>query len=160
MIESTSAERGAEVRFPPPLVFLGTTLLGVALQSAGPDLSLPLDRWIGLGAGLLLLLAGLALGTAAHARFRRTGQHPAPWRPSPEFIRGGPYRFTRNPMYVGMSLIEIGLGLAVDNLWIVLLTAPALLAVHFIAVRPEERYLATKFGKPYVDYVASVRRYL
>ena len=104
----------------------------------------------------------IALGFVASARilFMRTGQNPAPWKPTPELVLKGPYRFTRNPMYLGLTLFEVGLGLALNNLWISLFAAPALLAVHFIAVRPEETYLSKKFGESYKTYLAQVRRYL
>jgi protein-S-isoprenylcysteine O-methyltransferase Ste14 len=159
MTQHDSTERGADVRFPPPLVFLGAILLGIGLDVAAP-LPLPVDRWMGTLGGLALLVSGLGLGAAAHVHFRRTGQHPAPWKPAPELIIGGPYRFMRNPMYVGMSLIQIGLGLATNDLWLLLLTIPALAIVHFIAVVPEERYLTARFGAPYDAYVARVGRYL
>jgi protein-S-isoprenylcysteine O-methyltransferase Ste14 len=63
-------------------------------------------------------------------------------------------------MYIGVTCIQLGLGLAVNNLWISLLAPLSLLAVHFIAVRPEERYLTEKFGADYKAYLRSVRRYL
>jgi len=159
MTQQNRTERGAEVRFPPPLVFLGAILLGVGLDVVAP-LPLPADRWTGAVGGLVLLLSGLALGAAAHVHFRRTGQHPAPWKPSPELILRGPYRFTRNPMYVGMSLVQVGIGLLANDLWISFLTVAALAIVHFIAVLPEERYLSAKFEAEYGAYVARVRRYL
>jgi len=63
-------------------------------------------------------------------------------------------------MYLGVTLVELGLGLAVNNLWISLFAAPALLTVHFIAVLPEEKYLNEKFGESYKAYLSRVRRYL
>ena len=63
-------------------------------------------------------------------------------------------------MYVGITLFETGLGVALNNLWISLFAVPALLTVHFIAVLPEESYLAKKFGESYDRYRAQVRRYL
>jgi len=110
--------------------------------------------------GILILMAGLGVIASARIHFSRTGQSPIPWKPSPELILKGPYRFTRNPMYLGVTLFELGLGLAVNNLWISLFAAPALLTVHFMAVRPEERYLSEKFGESYKAYLARVRRYL
>jgi protein-S-isoprenylcysteine O-methyltransferase Ste14 len=92
--------------------------------------------------------------------FTRTCQSPIPWKPTPELILQGPYRLTRNPMYVGVTLFVIGLGVAVNDLWISLFAMPALLAVHFIAVLPEERYLAEKFGARYQSFLARVRRYV
>ena len=63
-------------------------------------------------------------------------------------------------MYVGLTLFEIGLGLALNNVWVSALALPALATVHFIAVLPEETYLAAKFGESYRDYLGRVRRYL
>jgi protein-S-isoprenylcysteine O-methyltransferase Ste14 len=160
MSKPKTAERGAQVRFFPPLVFVGFILFGIALQYAVTPIPFPIDRWITLTAGILISLIGLSLIVMANMLFRRTGQEPAPWTPTPELLLEGPYRFTRNPMYLGLTLIQVGLGLAVNNLWISLLAVPALLVVHFIAVLPEERYLTKKFGKNYKAYLAKVRRYL
>ncbi|MBS1840111.1 MAG: isoprenylcysteine carboxylmethyltransferase family protein [Acidobacteria bacterium] len=151
---------GAKVRFPPPLVFLGAIVLGVIFQRMVVPLSLVLSSGLRIGAGVLILACGLALGASARILFTRTGQSPIPWKPTPELILQGPYRFTRNPMYLGITLVVIGLGLALNNLWISLFAAPALLVVHFIAVLPEERYLAEKFGDSYRSFLAQVRRYL
>ncbi len=79
---------------------------------------------------------------------------------TPSLIVEGPYRFSRNPIYLAMTLGQIGLGLLLDNGWIVALSAASLIAVHFIAVRPEEAYLLDRFGEPYRRYLATVRRYL
>jgi protein-S-isoprenylcysteine O-methyltransferase Ste14 len=63
-------------------------------------------------------------------------------------------------MYLGLTCIQVALGLALNNLWISLLAAFSLLAVHFVAVVPEEKYLAEKFGDSYRAYMIKVRRYL
>ena len=160
MAQANSIERGARVRFPPPLVFLSGLLLGVACQYLVAPAPVPVPRAISAGGGLLLLMAGLGLVASARILFMRTGQNPVPWKPSPTLILKGPYRFTRNPMYLGITLFELGLGLAVNNLWISLFAVPALVTVHLIAVLPEERYLAEKFGESYKAYLAQVRRYL
>ena len=151
---------GAKVRFPPPLVFLGAIVLGVTVQHKAMPLSLVFARGLRLAAAVLILACGVSLVASARILFKRTGQNPIPWKPTPELILQGPYRFTRNPMYVGVTLFVIGLGLALNNLWISLFAAPALLLVHFIAVLPEERYLAAKFGESYRSFLAQVRRYL
>ncbi len=151
---------GAKVRFPPPLVFLAAIVLGVIVQHKAMPLSLVFARGLRLAAAVLILACGVSLVASARILFKRTGQNPIPWKPTPELILQGPYGFTRNPMYVGVTLFVIGLGLAVNNLWISLFAAPALLVVHFIAVLPEERYLAAKFGESYRSFLAQVRRYL
>ena len=102
----------------------------------------------------------MSLVVSARILFKRSGQSPIPWKPTPELILQGPYRFTRNPMYLGVTLFAIGLGLALNNLWISLFAGLALMLVHFIAVLPEERYLAEKFGESYRSFLAQVRRYL
>jgi protein-S-isoprenylcysteine O-methyltransferase Ste14 len=159
MRQAESGERGADVRLPPPAVYVAFVLLGVALRYA-MELSVPGPRYVGIAAGVAIVLAGFWLIADAVKLFQRTGQHPAPWQPSPELVLSGAYRFTRNPMYLGMSCIQIGLGLAFNNPWISLLAPFSILMVHFIAVVPEERYLTEKFGESYKLYLTKVRRYL
>jgi protein-S-isoprenylcysteine O-methyltransferase Ste14 len=156
----SETERGARVRFPPPLVFLGAIGAGVACRWLIAPTPVPAGAAARIAIGVVVIALGLALIAAARVRFVRTHQSPVPWKPTPELIFNGPYRFTRNPMYVGMTLIVLGAGVASGILWISLFAPLALAAVHFIAVRPEERYLADKFGEPYRQYQARVRRYL
>jgi protein-S-isoprenylcysteine O-methyltransferase Ste14 len=151
---------GAKVRFPPPLVVLISILVGIALNRYVPIASIPLSRTARIALGVLVIIAGIVPAAAARINFIRTGQSVIPWKPTPELIFQGPYRYTRNPMYVGMTLVQIGIGIAVDNLWISLFAALSLAVIHVIAVRPEEAYLSQKFGEPYRDYVTRVRRYL
>jgi protein-S-isoprenylcysteine O-methyltransferase Ste14 len=105
-------------------------------------------------------LGGIWLIADAWKLFRRTGQDPAPWKPSPELVFSGSYRYTRNPMYLGLTSIQVGVGMVLNNLWVSLLAGLALLTVHFIAVLPEESYLSEKFGESYRAYMIKVRRYL
>jgi protein-S-isoprenylcysteine O-methyltransferase Ste14 len=145
---------GARVRVPPPLWFAAALVVGAFL----PGLRLGI---VGSGPpGGVLVLVGLALVLWSAGWFRRTGQDPKPWTPSPELIRAGPYRFSRNPMYVGMTVLTIGIGGLLARGWIALLAPLALLAVHRTAVLREEAYLAEKFGEPYREYMKRVRRYL
>jgi len=153
-------EGGARVYFPPPLVFLISIALGVVLQRAVRPLTIPVGRTLSITGGIVLIAVAVCLFVSALVLFRRTGQHPRPWKPTPELIPNGPYRFSRNPMYVAMTLFVLGLGIALNNLWVSLFAPVALLAVHFIAVLPEERYLVGKFGEGYRGYIARVRRYL
>jgi protein-S-isoprenylcysteine O-methyltransferase Ste14 len=157
--ELQSRHGGARVRFPPPFVFLALTLAGAALHWLRP-LHTALGQMSHLAAGAVVGGSGFAFGLSAWLLFRRTGQDPAPWTPTPSLLGRGPYRYSRNPMYVGMTLLQAGLGLALDNLWMVLFAAVALVAVHYIAVLPEEAYLAHRFGADYLDYKSRVRRYL
>ena len=155
-----SRQGGARVGFPPPLVFLGFLLVGVLLERAVRPLRFPLPRSMTLVLGALAIAAAVALFASALRLFRASGQHPRPWLPSPSLIIEGPYRFSRNPIYLAMLLVQIGLGLVLDNGWIVALSGASLLVIHVIAVRPEEAYLLDRFGDPYRQYLATVRRYL
>jgi protein-S-isoprenylcysteine O-methyltransferase Ste14 len=154
-----STERGARVRFPPPLVFVSGALIGIAVGRLAMPAPVPLGSLIRIAIGVAIVIGGLAPMIAARIDFVRTGQSVIPWTPTPELIIRGPYRFTRNPMYVGMMLVEIGVGVAVNNLWISLFALPALAVVHVIAVLPEEAYLSHKFGDGYRSYLRRVRRY-
>ena len=152
--------KAALVRFPPPLVYLLAALAGLAVGYWVAAAPVPIDRTLRIAVGVLIAVAGVALAAWARIGFLRTGQSVIPWTPTPELIFQGPYRFTRNPMYVGMTLLTIGLGVALNNLWMSLFALPALLVVHAIAVLPEERYLSEKFGDGYRTYLTRVRRYL
>jgi len=110
--------------------------------------------------GIVILLIGFTIGGSARWLMKKTGQNPAPWKPSPSLILQGPYRFTRNPMYLGLFLVQMGLGMALANLWITLLAPMALLIVHITAVLPEEAYLTQKFGNSYQDFQTRVGRYV
>jgi len=160
MTELEAAERGADVRFPPPLVFLISILSGIALRFALAPISVSAHSSLLRWAGAAIAVGGLGMGLPARSLFRRTGQDPKPWAPSPELVLTGPFRFTRHPMYVGLMFVQLGFGLLFNNLWISVLAPVSLLAVHFTAVLPEERYLAEKFGQSYQDYQRRVRRYL
>jgi protein-S-isoprenylcysteine O-methyltransferase Ste14 len=151
-----SRQGGARVRMPPPLVFL----LAIGLGWAIPGLRLHESHAARIAVGALLIAGAIALGGAAIGLFRKTGQDVKPWTPSPELVLAGPYRYTRNPMYVGMTLITLGVAALAGHGWIAVLAFVALAVVHRVAVLPEERYLAAKFGEPYLAYKAKVRRYI
>lgn len=153
-------EKGAAVRFPPPFVPVIALAIGLALSwLAGPLPNPILGVWRAVVGGALLA-AGPALMAAAVGLFRKTGQDPAPWKRSPELITDGIYRFTRNPMYLGMGLMQAGLGVLFASLWVVLLVPATWTVIYFIAIRHEEAYLDVRFGTAYADYRRTVRRWI
>jgi protein-S-isoprenylcysteine O-methyltransferase Ste14 len=159
--EPSDAERdGAEVRFPPPLVYLGALATGVLLQAFAAPLPLAIGTGARIGVGGAAAGSGVALVAAALGLFRRTGQRPEPWTPTPVILSSGVYRYTRNPMYLGMALLQAGIGIGLANAWVVALAPVSLAIVYAIAVRHEEAYLERKFGAAYLAYKASVRRWL
>jgi|KBSMisStaDraftv2_1062788.scaffolds.fasta_scaffold75202_2 protein-S-isoprenylcysteine O-methyltransferase Ste14 len=160
MDHAQSRHGGARVTVPPPSVFLAALATGFLIDRFVARWAVPGGVAVRVALSALAIVAGLALGGPAIRLFRRTGQDPRPWHPTPELVLRGPYRFTRNPMYVGLTLLTIGLGVALGTLWTLPLAFAALAAVHVLAVLPEERYLTARFGAPYLEYKARVRRYL
>ena len=155
-----SERDAAEVRVPPPLIYLGAVVAGVILHRFVLPLHLPLPTGARIAiAAAAVLLGFFAIGGAIRL-FRRSGQDPTPWKPTPEILSAGVYRFTRNPMYVGMALLQGGIGVGLANGWVVALIPLALVLVYWTAVRHEEAYLERKFGETYVGYRRSVRRWL
>ncbi len=154
--EATDA---AAVRFPPPFVFVIAVIVGAVRELFAP-LTLPLSPGARIAAAAITGALGLAFGIPAIALMRRSGQNPAPWTTTPELLGGGIYRVSRNPMYVGMALLQLSIGLGAASGWIVLLVPVSLVVVWATAVRHEEVYLAQKFGAPYLDYKRRVRRWI
>jgi protein-S-isoprenylcysteine O-methyltransferase Ste14 len=125
-----SKQGGARVRIPPPLVFLALIGAGVGLRYLIAPPPLPGGRAAQFTVGGVLVALALAIGGSAFGLFEKSGQDPAPWKPSPSLVLQGAYRFTRNPMYVSMVLIRIGIGVILCNLWIVVGAAVGLLVVR------------------------------
>lgn len=148
----------AGVIAPPPLIFLAGLLAGYGLDFLWPSLSLPNE--IGYPLGVLLGLIGLAAALPALLGFRRAGTSPEPWHPSTALVTEGLYRYTRNPMYVGMGLIYLGITAAFGGAWMFAMLLPTLMTLQYGVILREERYLEAKFGEPYRDYTATVRRWL
>ncbi|ODP39413.1 methyltransferase family protein [Sphingomonas turrisvirgatae] len=151
----------AGVIAPPPLIFLAFLGLGIALEyglvrTQGLDMPASLRVTV-IGA---LFLVGAALIAAATLRFRKAGTPAPPWHPTTSFVAEGVYRWTRNPMYLGMMLIYLAGGVAADApvvFWLLVLLIPT---IHYGVILREERYMAGKFGQPYIDYTHRVPRWL
>lgn len=153
---------GADVRVFPPAVPLITVLLGILLERLVPlgsyfALTTPVRYALG---GVLIAGALLGLGLWSVLLFRRSGQSEIPWKPTLSVIEAGPYRVTRNPMYLQMVLVCLGVGIALSNAWILILTPICGWVLQRFAIRPEEEYLSRKFGEPYREYQRRVPRWL
>ena len=154
-------DRGA-TRFVPPIAPLATVLIGVGLQALWPlDPGVALAPPLRYGIGVAILAIGLAvLIVWPFLLFRRTGQDPEPWKPTPEIVERGPYRVTRNPMYLMMVLGCLGFAVLLWNLWILILTPLCAWVLQRYAILPEEAYLERTFGEGYLAYKRRVRRWL
>jgi protein-S-isoprenylcysteine O-methyltransferase Ste14 len=149
----------AGVLFPPPLLFVAAFVLGQRLQSSFPlPLLLPKTLRIFLGGALV----GTSITTAALAvrEMRSAGTSVQPQKPTTALVVEGPYRFTRNPLYLSMTLLYSGLTLLTNALWPLLLLPIALQILKRGVIQREERYLEHKFGEQYQRYKESVPRWL
>jgi protein-S-isoprenylcysteine O-methyltransferase Ste14 len=149
----------AQVVVLPPLVYLGSLLVGAAARWL-VALPLPLARGLRWSLGGILLAGGIAVSVAFARAFARTGQDRNPNTPTPSLITTGLYRYSRNPAYVALTAIQVAIGLLFDNGWILLVLIPVLLVMHYGVILREEAYLERKFGEEYARYKASVRRWL
>ncbi|AYM60696.1 methyltransferase family protein [Agrobacterium fabrum] len=149
----------AGVRFPPPFVYLGALLLGLAAERFVPLRSFGIDWRLLATIGAVLFVAGAVLMVAAAGLFRRLGTNAPPSRPTTLIVTTGPYRWTRNPMYLAMALIYASLAIGLDGPIALALLPLVLIAIQTQVIAREERYLEAKFGDDYRRYKARVRRW-
>ena len=142
----------------PPLIYLAGFCIGVVLELLLPSASLP--TWLALGVGVTVLAAGLALAAAFFAAFRRAGTPVDVYKPSTTVVTTGPYRLTRNPGYLSLALIYVGLTILFSAPWVLVPLAVVLLVVDRGVIQREERYMAQKFGGDYLRYKTQTRRWL
>ena len=145
----------------PPIVFGLAILFGLgahdllatplSLHNAGRSL-----KWI----GALLIASGLTIDFAALLALRRHRTTVLPNRPAETLVTTGPFAFSRNPIYLGNTLLTAGIGLWLGTIWLVIAALAAALIVQHIAIRREEEHLAARFGTDWTAYTQRVRRWL
>jgi protein-S-isoprenylcysteine O-methyltransferase Ste14 len=142
----------------PPLVYLGSLVAGALIQLAMPLPFLPRTLTVRLGASLVVV--AIALFAYSVAKFRAAGTPVPARKPTTVIVRTGPYRFSRNPIYLAFSLFQLGIAIWVNSLWLLATLVGAVALIHFVVIPREEQYLERRFGAEYLDYKASVRRWL
>jgi protein-S-isoprenylcysteine O-methyltransferase Ste14 len=150
----------AAVIAPPPLLFLlcgGLAWGGEALFPWGFDWA-PFETRLRIGASAALLASALAVW--AIWTMWRAGTPVEPWEPTKRIVTRGPYRFTRNPIYVAMTLLFLAIALVVDSVWFYAALPSLVLLLHYGVILREEAYLLGKFGGEYGDYFRRVRRWI
>ena len=153
-----SAPDTSGVRVPPPLYYVAGFLAGVAIEAA-----VPIDR-----PAALVTVVGAALGLGAWLYFdgtatflfARAGTSMIPMRPSTALVTDGPYRFTRNPMYVGMACAYVGLAFLLGLVWPLATLPFVIFAIDRLVIAREEPYLLQRFGEPYREFTRRVRRWI
>ena len=154
-----SYEDRPRVWFHPPTMLFAALVIGFGVRVFVGGY-LPLPRILAEGLGGLLIICSLGIVISAVSAFAEGGENLQPDTPSKQLFVNGPYRFSRNPIYLSMMLFGVGFGLATSNLWIILSTLCAGLLFHFFVILPEERYLTDKFGDEYETYKKAVRRWI
>lgn len=161
-IELQQNQDAALVGVFPPGVPVVAILAGVGLSFLWPiDIGLAFPAvaryWVG---GLIVGGAVLTLGLWPVVLFRRSGQDENPWKPTPKIVERGPYRITRNPMYLQMVLFCVGAAVILLDVWIFIMTPVCAWVLQRFAIEPEEAYLERKFGETYLAYKRRVRRWI
>ncbi len=148
----------AGVFLPPPLLYAIVFIGGVLLQHVWPVQMLPLP--VGRAVGIACIVSGVTLSMWSIRTFWRAGTSIVPVRPSTAFVTGGPFRFTRNPMYVALALLYLGATFWLNTPWPLVLFPVLLFLVQTYVIAREEQYLKRKFGEEYLQYKSRVRRWL
>ncbi len=152
-------DRGPAVPFPPPLLFVAGIGLGVLLDVALPlPAMIPDARWV-VYTGFALVALGLALMLTGILTFRRFHTAVYPNRPASLVVDRGVYAYTRNPMYLGLTMAYLGGSLLTGVVWTLLLLPPVLALLITQVIRREERHLRERFPADYAAYCAKVRRW-
>ena len=158
---SNPSAAGPDVRYPPPLLFLLGIVAGWLLEHAFPlPIAEPAARPVSEPVGWLLVALGTAVSGWALATFRNAGTSIRPDRPAAVLVTHGPFRLSRNPIYLGLSLVYLGVTVLVDSAWPLLFLPVVIAILHLTVIRLEERYLAATFGIAYDEYRRRVRRWL
>jgi protein-S-isoprenylcysteine O-methyltransferase Ste14 len=142
----------------PPLIWLVNAVTSVVVHLF---IRLSIMKYgLCLVCGMIFIMLAPALALSALRTMKAAGTNVLPSEPALTIVRGGPFRFTRNPMYLAFCLLQVALGFFLND-WITLLfVVPLFLIFHYGVVLREERYLTAKFGEPYLQYKREVRRWI
>ena len=142
----------------PPLLSGGTLIIGLVIQWLVPRHPFPPGpaRIV----GIVLIVAAVLLIAWGGATMRNAGTNINPAEPSLVLVTGGPFSWTRNPLYLANVILYIGISVLLNALWPFALLIPLIVLLEWGVIRREERYLAAKFGDPYRAYMGRVRRWI
>ena len=142
----------------PPLIWLVNAVTSVVVHLFIP---LPMMKYsICLVCGMIFIMLAPTLALSALRTMKAAGTNVHPSEPALTLVRGGPFRFTRNPMYLALCLVQIALGFFLNDWITFLFVVPFALILHYGVILREERYLTSKFADPYLEYKREVRRWI
>ena len=143
----------------PPLPFVLAVVVGVMAHVLWEPFRFFPEFWIGHAAGWPLIVAAAVLIAWAQRTMAGAGESSNVYKPNGAIVSTGPFAFTRNPMYLSLTLLYAGIAFLVNTAWPVVLLPAVLMVIHYGVIRREERYLERKFGDVYRQYRARVRRW-
>ncbi len=147
------------VRLKPPMVYAVSMFIGLAIEQLLPLVSIPWT-WRASPAVVLIALAGMLIAPTV-MRFRKADTPFSDFsKPATTLLKDGPYRYSRNPGYLALTLLYLGLGVLLSSAWVCILVVPTLLIINVAVVRKEEQHLESQFGEEYLRYKTAVRRWL
>ena len=147
----------AGVRVPPPLIFMSFLVAGILVDS--PWMNGDLAAWSVMIIGAVIFVLSGLLALKSVPRHRKEGSNVEPWKPTTKIISDGVYGRSRNPIYVAMAMLYMGIALMAGSFMAFVLLVPCLLIIRYYVIAREERYLETKFGEDYLAYKQQVRRW-
>ena len=136
-------------------------LASIALQFVIPfSLSQGILRQALIPVGIALIIIGIGFIVLARRELAQYGQPTDPGHPTSKVVKTGVFAISRNPLYLGGSILLLGIALMLNTLWAIVMLLLSIIICHYVLILPEERYLARKFGNEYEEYIASVSRWL
>lgn len=156
---SNTSQITAGIVAPPPLIYLGALLVGFIAQYFSPQYTLSYFPARPL-LGILLLIFSATFARWAFVSMREIGTSGNPREPTTALVVNGPFQLSRNPIYLAMTGMYLGISLLANALWLLLLIVPVLFVMHWGVILREEQYLAKQFGATYATYKSKVRRWI
>ncbi|MDP7099913.1 MAG: isoprenylcysteine carboxylmethyltransferase family protein, partial [Rhodospirillales bacterium] len=146
------------VTAPPSLIFIAGLIVGFALDFFWPVPLVPME--IRIYAGGFIILISFVPAIWMMRLFIKARTNLDVRKPTHKIVTSGPFRWTRNPAYLSLSLLVLGIAIVADSIWVLLLLVEAMIVTHYKVILREEAYLEQKFGVEYLEYKASVRRWI
>lgn len=148
----------SSIVIPPPVIYFSCLAVGFVLDYFWPVPLLP--QGIQYIVGVTLIAISFLLFAWVLMEFSRSKTSIDHRKPTTEIISTGPFRFSRNPVYLSMSMLLVGIAVSLDSIWVLAMSIPAVLATHYLVILREEAYLKRKFGAEYQQYMDQVRRWI
>jgi len=143
----------------PPLIYILGLFVGLFLRYSVQPLEFLANDYLP-AFGWSLILISIVIFAMATKFFIKAHTNVDVRKPTTSIVASGPYKFSRNPIYLSMTLLYLGITILVNDFWLIVTLIPVLLTIQYGVIKREEAYLTKKFGETYIQYKKSVRRWL